>query len=478
VKEVVEHETVKGGQTQPHQRVSNMARRHRMVVATLQETFPGQVIAPGDRDYDKARTLFYGGFDKRPAAIVRPRSADEIAKLVRLAKTSGMELSVRSGAHSLSGYSISDGGIVLDLTAMKQLEIDTTENTAWAQTGLTAIEVIEATDRRNLVMGFGDTGSVGVGGITLGGGVGFLVRKFGMTIDNVLAAEIITADGQMLFIDEHRHPDLFWAIRGGGGNFGVVSRFQYRLHPLGDVFGGILILPATPEVIAGFIEVAAAAPDELSTIVNVMTAMDWPFLPSEYHGKLVVMALMMYAGDPKQGDRTTAAFRALAKPIVDMTKPMRYKEIFFPEDESYHPTAVSRNLFMKTVDAQLAGAMITHLNASDAPLRVVQLRVLGGAMARVAPEATAFAHRLEPIMVNVASLYEDLHDKPKRQAWVTDFAKQLYQADDSAYVGFVSSEEEHPILDVYPKATLARLTAIKKQYDPSNLFRSTYPIRP
>jgi FAD/FMN-containing dehydrogenase len=449
-----------------------------MVVATLQELFPGQVIAPGDTDYDKARTLFYGGFDKRPAAIVRPRTADEIAMLVQFAKTNGMELSVRSGAHSLGGYSIADGGIVVDLTAMKQLDIDITATTAWAQTGLTAIEVTEATDRHNFVMGFGDTGSVGIGGITLGGGIGFLVRKFGMAIDNVVAAEIITADGQALTIDEHRHPDLFWAIRGGGGNFGVVSRFQYQLHPLGDVFGGVLILPATPKVIAGFIELAAAAPDELSTIINVMTAMDWPFLPSEYHGKLVVMALMMYAGDPTQGDRTIAPFRALATPIVDMTKPMRYKEIFFPEDESYHPTAVSHNLFMKTVDAQVASAIITHLNASDAPLRVVQLRALGGAMARVAPDATAFAHRQAPIMANVASFYEGPHDKPKRQAWVTDLAKQLYQDDDGAYVGFVGSEEEHPILDVYPKATLARLTAIKKQYDPDNLFRLDYNIRP
>jgi len=449
-----------------------------MVVATLQEMFRGQVIAPSDDEYDRARTLFYGGFDKHPAAIVRPRTTDEIVKLVRFATTSGMELSVRSGAHSLGGYSIVDGGIVLDLTAMKQLDIDTTANTAWTQTGLTAIEVTEATDRHNLVMGFGDTGSVGIGGITLGGGVGFLVRKFGMAIDNVLAAEIITADGHVLTIDDHRHPDLFWAIRGGGGNFGVVSRFQYRLHPLGDVFGGVLILPATPEVIAGFIELAAAAPDELSTIVNVMTAMDWPFLAPEYHGKLVVMALMMYAGDPQQGDRAIAPFRALATPIIDMTKPMRYKEIFFPEDESYHPTATSRNLFMKTVDAHLANTIITHLNASDASLRVVQLRVLGGAMARVEPEAAAFAHRTAPIMANVASFYEGPHDRPKRQAWVDELARQLYQDDDSAYVGFVSSEEEHPIVDVYPEATLTRLIKIKRQYDPSNVFRSNYNIRP
>jgi FAD/FMN-containing dehydrogenase len=449
-----------------------------MEVTTLQAMFRGQVITPSDDEYDRARTLFYGGFDKHPAAIVRPQTNDEIAKLVQFARASGMELSVRSGAHSLAGYSIADGGIVLDLTAMKQLAIGASANTAWAQTGLTAIEFTEATDRRNFVMGFGDTGSVGIGGITLGGGVGFLVRKFGMAIDNVLAAEIITADGQLLSIDEHSHPDLFWAIRGGGGNFGVVSRFQYRLHPLGDVFGGGLVLPATPEVIAGCIELAAAAPDELSTIINVMTAMPLPFIPPEYHGKVVVTALIMYAGDPQEGDRAIAPFRALATPIADMTKPMRYKEIFFPEDESYHPTAVSRTMFMKTVDAQLASAMITRLNASDAPLRVVQLRVLGGAMARVAPDTTAFAHRQAPIMANVASFYEGPHDRPKRQAWVDELARQLYQDDDSAYVGFVSSEEEHPIVDVYPEAILTRLTRIKRQYDPDNVFRSTYNIRP
>jgi hypothetical protein len=447
-----------------------------MLVPQLQERFPGRVVAPDDPGYDQARTPFYGGVDKHPAAIVRPTSADEIAELVRFARAHGVELSVRSGAHSIAGDSISEGGLTLDLTAMKGVDIDTVSGTAWAETGLTAAELTAVLDEHDLVLGFGDTGSVGIGGITLCGGIGFLLRKFGMAIDNVLAAEIVTADGRILTVDEDNHPDLFWAIRGGGGNYGVVSRFRYRLHPLGDAFGGMLMLPATPEVVSGFMDLAAS--DELSTILNVMSAPPMPFIPAELHGRLVCMALLMYAGDPARGDELVGRFRALATPIADMTKPMRYREMFFPEDDSYHPTAVSLTMFLDTVDTELAETILEQLAASDAPLRAVQLRALGGAMARVAPEATAFAHRQAPIMANVAAFYETPQTKPRRRAWVDALAKQLNQGNSHAYVGFVASVDEHPVADVYPAETLARLREVKQQYDPDNFFRLNYNVAP
>ena len=199
-----------------------------------------------------------------------------------------MELAVRSGGHSGAGHSVTDGGIVLDLSDLKGLDIDVEGRTAWAETGLTAAEVTEALGEHGLAIGFGDTGSVGIGGITLGGGVGYLVRKFGLTIDDLLAAEVVTADGQRLLVDAETHPDLFWAIRGGGGNFGVVTRFKYRLHELPETLGGMLILPATAETVAGFIAAAEAAPDELSTIANVMPCPPMPFVPEEHHGELVI----------------------------------------------------------------------------------------------------------------------------------------------------------------------------------------------
>src|SRR5215216_410324 len=223
----------------------------------------GRLIRPHDDGYDEARSVFYGGFDRRPALIVRVEDATDVSRVVALARKSGLELAVRSGGHSVAGHSVSEGGIVLDLSEMKNLEVDTEGRTAWAQTGLTAGEYTAAVGAQGLAMGFGDTGSVGIGGITLGGGVGFPVRKHGLTIDDVLAAEIVTADGELVYVDAESHPDLFWAIRGGGGNFGVVSRFRYRLHEVGTIVGGMLILPATPDVITSLVAEAEAAPEQL-----------------------------------------------------------------------------------------------------------------------------------------------------------------------------------------------------------------------
>ncbi len=447
-------------------------------IPRLRAAFDGRVIAPDDPGYDQARTLFVGGIDRRPAVVVRPADADEVAQVVALARETGLELAVRSGGHSGAGHSVSDGGIVLDLANMRALDIDPERRTAWAQTGLTAVEYTTAAGAYGLATGFGDTGSVGIGGITLGGGVGYLVRKHGLTIDDLLAAEVVTADGQLLRTDAETHPDLFWAIRGGGGNFGVATRFQYRLHPVDTVVGGMLILPATPEVIASFVAEAEAAPEELSGIANVMVAPPMPFLPAEVHGRLVVMAILVYAGAVEDGERAVAPFRRLATPIADMLKPMPYPEIYPPEEADYHPTAVGRTMFVDRVDRDVAETILEYLLASDASLRVAQLRVLGGAMARVPVEATAFAHRQSRIMVNVAAFYEGPEDHPVREAWVTDFAAALRQGDTGAYVGFVNDEGPDRVRQAYPGSTWDRLAAIKRRYDPDNLFRLNHNVPP
>jgi FAD/FMN-containing dehydrogenase len=283
---------------------------------------------------------------------------------------------------------------------MRGLDLDAETRTAWAQPGLTAGEYTTAAAAHGLATGFGDTGSVGIGGITLAGGVGFLVRKHGLTIDNLLAAEVVTADGELLNVDANHIPDLFWALRGGGGNFGVATRFQFRLHRLDEIVGGMLLLPASTEVVAGFIALAEAAPEELSTIANVMVAPPLPFLPAELHGQLIIMAMMAYAGEVEAGQRALAPFQALATPLADMVRPMPYPEIYPPEDPSYHPAAVGHTMFLDQIDHQVAETIIRYLQASDASVRVAQLRVLGGAMARVPAEATAFAHRHSAIMAN------------------------------------------------------------------------------
>jgi len=447
-------------------------------IAPLSSTINGRIITSDDAEYDKARTVFYGGNDRRPAAIVRAANATEVARVIAFARATNTILAVRSGGHSNAGHSVCEGGIVLDLSAMRTLDIDVEQRTVWAETGLTAIEVTKATAAHGLTVGFGDTGSVGIGGITLGGGVGYLVRKYGLTIDSLLAAEIVTADGQCRFVDAKHHPDLFWAIRGGGGNFGVATRFKFQLHPVDTIVGGLLVLPATPDTIAGFIAAAETAPDDLSAIINVMPAPPLPFLPAEKHGQLVIFAILVHVDGGETGQRAVAPFRALATPLADMIRPMRYPEIYPPDDDSYHPTAVGRTMFVDKIDRPVAETICDYLQSSNASVRVAQLRVLGGALACVPADATAFAHRASRIMVNVASFYTSPEDRVVREKWVSDFAAVLQQSDTGAYVNFLGPEGETQIHKAYPGATWDRLVEIKRRYDPTNLFQLNQNIPP
>ena len=446
-------------------------------VPKLRDSFDGRVTAPGDPGYDRARTIFYGGFDQRPAAIVRPADTTEVARVVDLARDGGLELAVRGGGHSSAGHGLAEGGIVLDLSELTAIDVDAGARTAWAQAGLTTGAYTEAVQAHGLVTGFGDTGSVGIGGLTLGGGVGYLVRKHGLTIDSLLAAELVTADGQLLRVDADHHPELFWAIRGGGGNFGVATRLQFRLHPLDGIVGGMLLLPATAQVIADFMAAAEAAPEELSAIAAVMAAPPMPFIPPERQGELVVMAMLTYAGEAEAGQRAVAPFRALAEPIADMVKPMPYAGMFPPEGE-FHPTAVGHTMFLDRVDAEVAGTIMEHLQASDAAMRAVQLRALGGAMARVPVEATAFAHRHSRIMANVAAFYDGPADRERRQAWVDALVADLQQGDDGAYVNFLGDEGPGRVRQAYPGPTWDRLVEVKRRWDPGNLFRRNQNIPP
>lgn len=447
-------------------------------LADLRASLTGRLIVPGDAEYDQARVVFVGGIDRRPAVIVRVADADDVARVIALARQTGLALAVRGGGHSGAGHSVCEGGIVLDLRDLRALHIDAERRTAWAEAGLTAGEFTAAAGAHGLAVGFGDTGSVGIGGLTLGGGIGYLVRKFGLTIDDLLAAEVVTADGQRLRADAETHPDLFWALRGGGGNFGVVTRFHFRLHAVDTIVGGLLMLPATPDVIAAFIAEAEAAPDELSAIANVMPAPPMPFVPEEFHGRLVVLALMAYAGAPAAGERALAPFRRLAAPIADLLRPMPYADLYPPDEADYHPTAANHTLFIDTLDRGIAQNITARLEASEASMRVAQIRVLGGAMARVPADATAFAHRASRIMVNVAAFYAGPEEQAVRSAWVADFAASLRQNDQGAYVNFIGEEGAARVRAAYPGRTWDRLAAIKRRYDPTNLFRLNQNIPP
>ena len=343
---------------------------------------------------------------------------------------------------------------------------------------MTAGRYTAGAGEHGMATGFGDTGSVGVAGITLSGGVGFLVRKHGLTIDSLLAAEVVTADGEVVHTDADNHPDLFWAIRGGGGNFGVVTRLKFRLHELETVVGGMLILPATPDVIEGFVTESFAAPDALSAIGNVMKAPPMPFLPPEVHGRLVVMALMAYAGDTDAGVKVVDRFRALAEPMADMIRPMPYPEIYPPEQEDYRPVAVAKTMFANGIGPAKAETIVERIGVSSAMMAVTQIRVLGGAMAAVPTDATAFAHRQSRMMLNVAAMYERPEERAEHEAWVDGLAARLRDGDDGAYVGFLADEGEERVRAAYPGATWDRLAAVKATYDPDNLFRMNQNIPP
>jgi FAD/FMN-containing dehydrogenase len=456
---------------------STPQRAQELPIDELRSQLSGELITPEDVPYDEARRVFFTGVDRRPLAIARVGDAEDVARTVTIARDSGLELAVRSGGHSRAGYGTSDGGIVIDLSGMKSLEIDADGRTVWVQTGLTAGEYTTATGEHGLVTGLGDAASVGIGGITLAGGVGFLIRKNGLTADDLLAAEIVTADGKVVQASEESEPDLFWAIRGGEGNFGVATQLHLRLHEISEIVGGMLLLPATPEVMMGFVEAAETAPEELSTIANVMLAPPLPFVPEEVHGKPVLMGQVAYVGPVDQGEAVMAPFRALADPYADMVRVMRYPELY--EGEGPAPGYASgTNFFADSLEPAAAEAILEQLPQSSAMMKAVQIRVLGGALARIPNDATAFAHRERRLFINVAAMYGDLAEKETHDGWVSGVGDSLGKGNAGGYVGFLGEEDESTVRAAYPGPTWDRLREVKRRYDPDNVFRLNHNIPP
>ncbi len=437
----------------------------------------GQVISPDDPEYDRARGVFLATADRRPAAVIRPADARQVARTVSLARETGLELAVRGGGHSYAGHATSEGGIVLDLSRLKALEVDPAARVARAGAGLTTGEVTVAAGHHGLAVGFGDTGSVGIGGLTLGGGVGYLARRHGLTIDNLLGADVVTADGRILRVDAEHEPELFWAIRGGGGNFGVAVRFDYRLQPVDVVTGGMLVLPATAETVEALVAEADAAPDELSLIANVMPAPPMPFLSEEQVGEPVILTLLVHSGPLDAGERSVARLRAIAPPLADFVRPLPYPEMF-PDEEPMRPLATTRSLFLDSVDARTATALVDRLLDSSARMAAVQLRVLGGAVARVPADETAYAHRTRRIMASVVAVSASPDDVPVDEAWAIDTAEALQQGEPGVYVNFLGDEGAARVRAAYPRGTWERLTAVKHAYDPENLFRRNHNVPP
>jgi FAD/FMN-containing dehydrogenase len=442
----------------------------------------GQVMLPDRDGYDEARRVWNGAADRRPALIVRPAGAEDVAAAVRFAREHDLPLAVRSGGHSMVGHGTTDGGVVGDLSSMKGLHLDPVRRIARAHAGLTWREYATRAQEFGLATSSGDTASVGVSGLTLGGGIGWMVRRHGLTIDHLIAAQVVTADGRIVRAGRDEHPDLFWALRGGGGNFGIATAFEFRLHEVGTVFGGGVAYRKTEaaRVRRAYREYAATAPEGLTTIVFVLRAPPLPFIPEEIHGEWIVLIGACFTGDMAEGERVMAPLRTLGTPVADLLGPMPYPGIFTlgeaGEIRGLHHAV--RTMFLNDFDDDLIETTVAHMERAGALVNMAQIRVLGGAMARVPAAETAFAHRDKPYLFTIIAVWPDPRQSAQHQAWAEAFWQAVRPRAAGAYVNFLQDDGEARIHEAYPSATYTRLAAIKRRYDPTNLFRLNQNIKP
>jgi FAD/FMN-containing dehydrogenase len=459
---------------------SSNSQLDNQAVRDLEAHLLGEVIRPGDAEYESARTVWNTSIDKHPVLIVRAADAADVIRAVQFARRYALTLAVRSGGHSFAGYGTCDG-LVLDLSRMNAVSVDPVQRTLWAQPGATTADVLPKAQPHGLALPTGDTDSVGLGGLTLGGGMGFLVRRYGLTIDNLLSVELVTADGRLIRATSSDHPDLFWAVRGGGGNFGVVTAFQYRLQPVGElIYGGGLVLPASADVLRRYVEVADAAPDELSTITFVTHAPPAPFIPADKVGSLVLIVLACYVGDQAAGERAVAPLRALANPIADLLAPMPYAALYqFTREGTIRGLQHhDRAMYVRSFDDDAASTVMEYMSNPASPFAMTQIRVLGGEMARVPAGATAFAHRDKRVLMALINMWQDPSEWTPNHDWIERYYAAMWPHGDGVYVNFLGDEGAGRVRDAYPDATYRRLASIKARYDPDNVFHLNQNIQP
>jgi len=446
----------------------------------LRSQLDGRLITPDSPDYDDARRLIYITVDRRPLAVVRAANAQDAAAAVTFARDHDLPVAVRSGGHSLAYYGVVDDALVVDLSEMNAVDIDPAARIARVGPGATSGELAWPANAHGLALTTGDTHSVGIGGLTTGGGVGFMVRKYGLAIDNLLAVQVVTAAGEIVTASADEHPDLFWAIRGGGGNAGIVTEFTFRLAPVGQILGGELILPATRETLRAYLDYALAAPEELTTIANLMHAPPFPHVPQEHVGELVLSILVCWTGGIEDGERALAPLRALATPIADAVAPIPYPEIYKFTAHQAEPHAASiRMMFADGLSDAALDAALAAMEGASSPFSLVHFRGLGGALARVPDDATAFAHRQRRYFVAIIAVWLDpAQDAAPHQAWTNGLWRTIRPEGSGVYVNFLEREGEARIRDAYPPATYARLAEVKRRYDPDNLFRFNQNVPP
>jgi FAD/FMN-containing dehydrogenase len=463
---------------------------HVLGSATINEfeaTISGAVIKPGDTDYDAARRVWNGSIDKHPALVVRAASTDDVVRAVQFARSEGLPVAVRGGSHSIAGFSTCDDGIVIDLAGLNAVEVDVEGCRAIAGGGTKWKEFDAATQAHGLATTGGLISSTGVGGFALGGGIGHLVRKHGFTCDNVLGAEMVTADGSVVHASADENSELFWALRGGGGNFGVVTKFELALHAVGPtVLAGVVFYPGdeAAQVTTGWRDLLVDVPDELSTIVNLTTAPPAPFIPEEWHFKKVVAVVACYAGevDDPDAERVVKPLRSLGTPIADLLGPIPYVDLQQLLDALWGEGAA--NYFTSTFldampDAAISTLVDFHQRSGDLPIQEeLHIHHLGGA-AITGSDATAFTDRTSPFVLNCITRTPEAGQLAERIEWAREARDTMAKfGNGRTYVNFTGEGGADKVREAYPPETYARLQAVKDRYDPNNVFRFNQNILP
>ncbi len=454
-----------------------------ITVEDLRQRLRGSVIGESAPDYEEARKIWNGMIDRRPRLIVRCASAADVAASVNFARANGLTVAVRGGGHNIAGSAICDGGLVIDFSQMKAVQVDAAKKRARVEPGATLADVDRETQAFGLALPTGINSTTGIAGLTLGGGFGWLTRKFGLTSDNLLSADVVTADGNQLRASPDEHPDLFWALRGGGGNFGVVTSFEFRLHEAGpQVLSGLVVHPFddAETVLKGYRQALEKAPDELTCWVVMRKAPPLPFLPVEWHGREVVVLAMCYCGDIAAGEKAASRLRSIGKPIADVVAPhpfvnwqQAFDPLLAPGARNYWKSHDFTELSDPAIEI-LADA-VRHLPGPECEIFIGHV---GGAAGRVPTDASAFPQRSSHYVMNVHARWREAGQDQQCIAWARNlFEAAKPHAIGTAYINFMPGDETDRVEAAYG-ANYKRLAEIKKRYDPGNFFRMNQNVSP
>jgi FAD/FMN-containing dehydrogenase len=452
-------------------------------IAGLQDGFRGELLSPQDHGYEDARKVWNGSVNRFPALIARCAGVADVIAAVKFAKDNGLLVAVRGGGHSFPGLSVCDGGLVIDLSLMKGIHVDPEARTVRAQAGVLLGELDRETQAFGFAVPSGIVTHTGLSGLALGGGINWLMRKYGLTIDQLISVDLVTAEGELVKASETENSDLFWGVRGGGGNFGIVTEFALRLNPVGPIVlaGPIFwLMEESPNVLHFYREWIAEAPDELMTIVIHRKAPPLPFVPRELHGKLVVGVVCCYVGAVEDGEKVVKPLKEFGSPVLDLCvpKPFLTHQAMFDLSFQHGWWYYTRACDVAELTDEVIDITVEHSLRINSSLTTFPIWQLGGAVARVGEGETAFGGRSAGHTFNITASTETAEGFDEEQEWVRNFWSALEPYHTSVYVNFLMEEGEERIRQAYGAKKYDRLKALKRHYDPDNLFRLNQNITP